>query len=144
MIENVQEKNDKKTRSTRQKQIIYEALLHADHPTATQLYEQVKNQCPSISRATVFRVLMQFSGQGLITRIHFPDGLARYDARTQIHAHLHCLVCGLVVDAVGNNFKPPIGTPWLKGFQVTAANLDYFGLCPACRKAAEEAENKDN
>lgn len=133
---------DPKTRETRQKQIIYDALMAADHPTATMLYEQIRESYPNIGRATVFRVLAQFTKQGIINKIYFPDGQARFDARTTMHAHLHCLSCGKVTDAAGANFKPPIGTTWLKGFQVTAANLDYFGRCPECRRKAEEEEMK--
>ena len=44
-------------RQTKQKTIIYDALMTLDHPTATEVYSYVHEQYPSVSRATVFRVL---------------------------------------------------------------------------------------
>ena len=44
-------------RNTRQKQMVYDALTRLDHPTATQVYECVHAEHPTVSRGTVFRVL---------------------------------------------------------------------------------------
>ena len=48
-------------RQTKQKQIIYGALQALDHPTATEVYGQVHENYPTVSRATVFRVLSGFA-----------------------------------------------------------------------------------
>lgn len=51
-------------RQTRQKSIIYDALKTLDHPTATEVYGYVHERHPSVSRATVFRVLGGFAQTG--------------------------------------------------------------------------------
>ena len=48
-------------RKTKQKQAVYEALTALDHPTATQVYERVHEEHPTVSRGTVFRVLGNFA-----------------------------------------------------------------------------------
>ena len=81
-------------RQTRQKSIIYDALKTLDHPTATEVYGYVHERHPSVSRATVFRVLGGFAqtGRALELRLqHLPPlsrplsslraGCGRADAR---------------------------------------------------------------
>ena len=51
-------------RQTIQKTVIYEMLKALDHPTATEVYARLKDSYPTISRATVFRVLGGFSSKG--------------------------------------------------------------------------------
>ena len=51
-------------RKTKQKQAIYDALAALDHPTATQVYERVHEEHPTVSRGTVFRVLGGFAERG--------------------------------------------------------------------------------
>ena len=64
------------------------ALAAADHPTATELYEDVRAVNPRISKATVFRVLSQYSKNGEIRRLHIAGSDDRFDATLAPHAHL--------------------------------------------------------
>ena len=47
-------------RQTKQKTMIYDTLTKLDHPTATEVYNDLHVREPSVSRATVFRVLGGF------------------------------------------------------------------------------------
>ena len=51
-------------RQTKQKQVIYDALTMLNHPTATEVYAWVHERHPTVSRATVFRVLGGFAAIG--------------------------------------------------------------------------------
>ena len=59
-----------KERRTVQKDMIYTALqeLH-NHPTAEQVCAHVRRRCPTISRATVYRVLNGMAEKGSVLRI---------------------------------------------------------------------------
>ena len=81
-------------RKTKQKQAIYDALAALDHPTATQVYERVHEEHPTVSRGTVFRVLGGFAERGLVRKLSLAESDARFDVTTAPHAHGVCRVCG--------------------------------------------------
>lgn len=83
-------------RHTRQRQAVLTALLAtAEHPTAEELFESVRQREPGISLATVYNTLDAFVRRGLARKL-LPGSSAeapgspqaRYDADTSDHAHL--------------------------------------------------------
>ena len=74
--------------------MILGALEYADHPTATELYEMVRQKNEHISKATVFRVLAQSAENGDILKVHLCGTDERYDATIMPHAHVRCVYCG--------------------------------------------------
>ncbi|MBQ8885057.1 MAG: transcriptional repressor [Clostridia bacterium] len=124
-------------RQTKQKAIIYEALKTLDHPTATEVYGYVHERYPSVSRATVFRVLSGFSSSGRALEVRLAGSDMRYDYNVNEHYHVHCRCCGKIADV-----EVTIKTPATKtvsescGYLIDGFAAEFFGICPAC------AENK--
>ena len=86
-------------RQTLQKTIILEALHRlCNHPTPAMVYEEVHKSYPSISQATVFRVLAGECDAGNAQRVYAPGCPARYEFGTRKHWHISCRVCGRVAD----------------------------------------------
>ena len=85
-------------RQTKQKSVIYEALCTLDHPTATEVYAWLQETNPTISRATVFRVLAGFADGGKALELRMAGSDVRYDFNTMKHYHVHCRECGKVAD----------------------------------------------
>jgi Fe2+ or Zn2+ uptake regulation protein len=76
-------------RCTSQRTAIYDALRATTrHPTAEELYHEVKPRTSSLSLATVYSTLEAFSRVGLAQRIPTTDGACRFDADTSDHVHL--------------------------------------------------------
>lgn len=121
-------------RQTKQKQIIYDALKTLDHPTATEVYGYVHENFPTVSRATVFRVLGGFALSGKALELRAAGNEVRYDYNVMPHYHAHCEKCGKVTDVVATGI--PVG-----GLSVTAENdfsvsgysVEFFGICKACK-----------
>lgn len=122
-------------RNTKQKKIIMDALMCADHPTATELYEIVHRDNPSISRGTVFRVLSQFAESGAVNKLSFPDCSTRFDATVTPHAHAHCVYCGRVFDITDDDIAAICGRRSLGGFEVFSVSVDFACRCPECAKS---------
>ncbi|HYU74713.1 MAG TPA: transcriptional repressor, partial [Ktedonobacteraceae bacterium] len=57
------------------------------HPTALEVYEEVRRVRPRIGLATVYRLLHQLTEQGLIKELGRNDECCRYDGRTNRHDH---------------------------------------------------------
>lgn len=122
-------------RQTKQKTIIYEALKALDHPTATEVYANLQETHPTISRATVFRVLGGFSQSGKALELRLAGKDVRYDYNIEPHFHVHCRECGRVADVflpelsgIGEEVKSACG------FTVEGCTVEFFGLCGNCRE----------
>ncbi|MBR2441744.1 MAG: transcriptional repressor [Clostridia bacterium] len=123
-------------RQTKQKQIIYEALKTLDHPTATEVYGYVHENAPSVSRATVFRVLAGFASGGRALELRSAGSEVRYDYNVQPHYHARCTDCGRVADVMAEGL--PLGGLKVMadhGFEVSGYSVEFFGTCKNCKKA---------
>ena len=123
-------------RRTMQKEIIYSSLCRlANHPTADAVFEHVHHEHPSISRATVYRVLNQLAQKGRIMKININNGADCFDHQTFEHHHMRCSCCGSVYDMPRLDFS--IRDDYLakcKGFLISGYTLQFDGVCPSCRE----------
>lgn len=126
-------------RHSRQRQAILDELRSVtSHPTAVQLHELVRRRLPKVSLGTVYRNLELLARMGLIEKLEYCGGEARFDANLAAHDHLRCLRCGRVDDMM----VPPldIARPQdhdLYGYEVIGHRLEYLGICPRCRQESE-------
>ena len=78
--------------------ILKELVQRADHPTADQIYESVKERLPGLSRTTVYRVLDTLVRVGAAQKVFHPDAVVRFDPIRERHHHLLCERCGELFD----------------------------------------------
>ena len=123
-------------RQTKQKQIIYEALKTLDHPTATEVYGYVHETNPTVSRATVFRVLGGFAGAGRALELRLAGNEVRYDYNVEPHCHARCAVCGKVADVAVTGLAPEgIKAMATSGFEIEGWAVEFHGRCGECKSA---------
>ena len=129
---------------TIQRRALLEAVLEGDdHPTANQVFEAVRVRNPQISRATVHRNLETLSQMGVITKTCHTGGVARYDARVDIHHHLICLRCNSIVDIDDENLSSlTIPDTSAFGFEVSDFRVQLRGTCRNCRKKSSKQRNR--
>ena len=121
-------------RQTKQKQIIYEALQTLDHPTATEVYGYVHNKYPTVSRATVFRVLGGFATSGRALELRAAGNEVRYDYNIAPHCHGRCVSCGKLADVTATGLtESGIAATACDGFAIEGYTLEFFGTCEECR-----------
>jgi Fur family iron response transcriptional regulator len=58
-----------------------------DHPSADQVWAQVRQRFPTISRATVYNTLNLFVGKGLLRPLALAEGRVVFDPNTVPHHH---------------------------------------------------------
>lgn len=125
-------------RNTMQKEIIYSALCRmANHPTADDVYKAVHEAHPSISRATVFRVLNKMAENGSVYKVNIANGADHFDHQTFRHYHAHCSKCGCVCDV---KLAPLVmledkGIEAEEDFSITGYSLQFDGVCARCRES---------
>ncbi len=118
-------------RQTKQKQLIYETLTQLNHPTATEVYASVRQVQPSVSRATVFRVLGGFVAANKARELRLAGSDVRYDYNVQPHCHARCVRCGRVVDVMAS-LPAEIEDVRLEDFDVCGYKIEFVGNCKRC------------
>ncbi len=128
------------TRNTMQRDIVLNAVLEScTHPTADNIYHEVHEAHPHISRATVYRNLSVLSGEGKIQKITHTGTADRYDFNLSHHYHFRCTACDKVFDIDLPYDEGILGrVPNKAGFRLSGCEVMFTGLCPAC-VAAEAA-----
>ncbi len=130
----------KKQRITRQRKVILEELRKVtSHPTADEIYQMVKKRLPNISLGTVYRNLEVLSESGEIQKIDVDKNRLRYDGNPEEHYHIKCIKCGRVDDLHDlPDLKIEKKTSTATNWEISGHRLDFFGICPACLKAARK------
>lgn len=131
MQETILERCERKgLRLTEQRRVVARVLEQAkDHPDVEELYQRATVVDPGISLATVYRTVKLFEEAGIIERLEFGDGRARYeDAERDHHDHLINMSTGEVIEFV----DPEIEALQEKiakrlGFELIGHRLELFG-----------------
>ncbi|KPQ14974.1 MAG: Mn-responsive transcriptional regulator Mur [Rhodobacteraceae bacterium HLUCCA09] len=89
-------------RLTEQRRVIAEVLSESrDHPDVEELHSRAQARDERISLATVYRTVKLFEEAGLLDKLEFGDGRARYeDAERAHHDHLIDMNSGEVIEFV--------------------------------------------
>lgn len=89
-------------RMTDQRRVVARVIGEAeDHPDVEELYARAAKVDPRISIATVYRTVKLFEEAGILDRLEFGDGRARYeDAERDHHDHLIDVNSGDVIEFV--------------------------------------------
>ena len=126
-------------RMTPQREAVLHYLAQArTHPTAAEVYREVKHRAPRVSRATVYNTLNLLTRLGLIVELRRQDGAVRYETNLDPHVNLICIRCGQVFDV-----ETPISLslPDTIPFSVRHIRVDAYGLCAQCRAASSTPDS---
>jgi len=126
------------TRKSKQKEAVLGVVKSTkSHPTASWVYEQVREEIPGISLGTVYRNLKMLKQDGEILELDLAGALSRFDGKTENHYHFRCEKCGRVFDLdepVNEMINGEISRK--TGFRVTHHRLEFRGLCRDCQQKA--------
>jgi Fur family transcriptional regulator, peroxide stress response regulator len=120
--------------ATHQRQKIYEALVsRPGHYSPEEIYEQVKQDLPSISLATVYKNLKTFVHAGMLHEVSPHHGSWRIDANRHPHHHLVCTRCRSITDLPVDSLAPvKLRGTIPSGFRVEKFSIELQGICRAC------------
>jgi Fur family transcriptional regulator, peroxide stress response regulator len=120
--------------ATHQRQKIYEALVsRPGHYSPEEIYEQVKQDLPSISLATVYKNLKTFVHAGMLHEVSPHHGSWRIDANRHPHHHLVCTRCRSITDLPVDSLAPvKLRGTIPSGFRVEKFSIELHGICRAC------------
>jgi Fur family peroxide stress response transcriptional regulator len=121
---------------TVQRRAVLEAVLDIDdHPTTDQVHTTVANHIAGISRSTVYRTLETLVRMGVIKKVCHPGSVVRYDSCLDVHHHLVCQRCDMVIDLSDEQLDAlPIPDTSALGFEVLDFTVQLRGICRHCQK----------
>ena len=121
------------------KQILQIFIEHPEHLSAEDVYGILREQDSEIGLATVYRALDLLSDLGVLVKIDFGDGCARYELNTadptvHHHHHLICVKCKKVIEFEDDLLEDLEATISKKsGFQILNHEVKFFGYCKDCQ-----------
>ena len=123
------------------KEILQIFVDHSDyhHMSAEDVYGILREKKSEIGLATVYRSLELLSELGILIKMEFGDGCARYELNTadpKIHHHHHliCLKCKKVIEFeedLLDELEADVAEK--SGFQILNHEVKFFGYCSECR-----------
>jgi Fur family peroxide stress response transcriptional regulator len=113
------------------------AILHylegnTSHPSAEDIYKELKVNFPSLSLATVYNTLDVLSRAGELQEIRIKADKRNFDPNPDPHSHFLCRVCSSVFDLDTDMVKTPM-PPEVKGYVLEGYTLNFYGVCPECQ-----------
>jgi Fur family ferric uptake transcriptional regulator len=117
---------------------ILEILEHSNtrHMSAEEIYKKLLDSSEDIGLATVYRVLTQFEGAGLVSRHHFEDGMAVFEINHGTHHdHIVCMDCGAVEEFVDPEIEARQNEVAQRlGYVIEEHSMVLYGRCqrPDC------------
>lgn len=105
------------------------------HMSAEDVFKALLQKGEEIGLATVYRVLTQFEGAGLVCRHHFESGQSVFELnRGGHHDHLVCVKCDKVVEFVEEVIEERQRAVAKElGFTLEDHSLVIYGICSECQ-----------
>ncbi len=142
-IENLKIKlKDLGLKITPQRRAIINILLENNdrHLSSEEIYDLVRENCPEIGLATVYRTMQLLDEIGVISKLNLDDGCIRYElalnkSESHNHHHLICKKCGKIIeveDDLMDNVESEIQGAYK--FKILDHDVKFYGLCEDCNK----------
>jgi Fur family peroxide stress response transcriptional regulator len=103
------------------------------HPSANDLYFQIKQKFPTMSQATVYNTLTLLKELNQVVEINLHDD-SHYDGfHPEPHPHIICINCNRIVDGEYSIDLDSISMlEKSSGFSIIKPQITFYGLCPDC------------
>mgnify|MGYP002711982323 CR=1 FL=1 len=123
---------EKDIRISHQRILILDYLVNHDtHPSADEIFQDLKSIDPIISQATVYNTLNLFVERKLVKELDFNMASKRYEFINKAHGHFICENCKSIIDF------DLLDSPQIAGladYKIENIEIIYRGVCPRCMK----------
>lgn len=103
------------------------------HPTAEDIFREVKKRFPGTTPATVYNTVSALSEIGALRPVTFGGGTRRYDPNTAPHHHFICERCGLIEDVMEPvSGDRPRRLRTKRGYRLRECRVTFYGACAKC------------
>jgi Fur family peroxide stress response transcriptional regulator len=124
-------------RITPQRLAILKILAVSDgHPSAERIFDQIKEEFPTTSLATVYKTIATLKEMGEVLELGFANDSNRYDGNKPYpHVHLICVKCRDIIDPKVENLEIlPQQVAQQASYRLVGHRFDIYGICPRCQR----------
>ena len=121
--------------SKQREMILNNLYSRTDHPTADEMYFDLKAELPNLSLGTLYRNLALLSDNGTILKFHCGNA-DRFDGNNSLHYHLICRKCGRLYDLEHeplNELNEMFEREY--GGKIDSHLLIFYGICENCKNS---------
>lgn len=110
---------------------IYKYLYdNRTHPTVDNIYSNLVEDIPTLSKTTIYNTLDLLKEANLVSSLNFGENEKRYDVAIHDHSHFKCEQCEKVYDIPSNNIELlPEG---YEDFKIHEKQIFLKGICRYC------------
>ena len=120
---------------TPQRLAIYEQLMgRKDHPSAEMIFNNIKDDFPSLTLVTVYNTLQKLESSDLCIKVNPLHASARYDGNTSVHQHLVCTHCQKIIDIHDASVSVELPEWISEKFKVVDQSITFYGTCVDCQE----------
>ena len=106
------------------------------HPSAEDIYKEIRNKFPMMSFATVYNTIETLKKRGELVELTIDPERRHYDPDTSHHHHLICKTCKKILD-IHSDFSINIPEEQKGTFEVLGNHIEFYGICPTCKTKGE-------
>ena len=120
---------------SRQRELILNNVIDSKgHPTADDVYDDLKKANPSLSLGTVYRNLTQLEKNGMLKKVNIPGDPVRFEANLTDHNHFVCDDCKKIKDIDTNvvDFSEKLLDE--QGLKIKSSYVILTGTCKECHR----------
>lgn len=122
---------------TPQRVAIFRSLENINrHPSAEELFEQIRAEHPTISLTTVYKTLETLVELGELKELYICKERVYFDPNKSSHHHLICEKCSRIIDIPGLGMPEPAPVQANTKFKITRFQVQFYGLCGYCKHEA--------
>ena len=105
-----------------------------DHPSAEQLFLELKPEHPTLSIATVYSTTQLLAQASMLRILSIDEKKVYFDPNTAPHAHFMCRECKKITD-IPMDFSRTAEqiTPELGIAAIDSTEVFYYGICMECK-----------
>ena len=108
------------------------------HPSVDDIYQELLNEIPTLSRTTVYNTLNLMVEKKIVLALSMSDAGMRYDFNTAPHTHFFCNSCSRVID-VDTELPASLLQESVDGHQIDDTHIYLNGTCKFCLDQSETA-----
>ena len=122
-------KNDLK--ATIQRTGILKSIDQAGHINIDEIYEDVKEQYPTLSLATIYKNIILMQENNVIIEVPMNGEKSKYELKKNDHIHLICQNCGEIQDQkITQKTQESLV---IENFKLNSSQINLYGLCQLCQ-----------
>ena len=120
---------------TPQRLAIFEQLMdRKDHPSAEMIFNEIKDDFPSLTLVTVYNTLQKLVSSALCIKVNPLHTSARYDGNTEPHHHLVCTQCQKIIDVHDASVSFELPEVITEKYKIVDHSVTFYGTCEECQE----------